>query len=68
MFRTITQHHMSSPEKTRMVEELSRRRGELNRGAPSISPKAFQEARRSIETGESTHEVDRPTSGKPLPR
>src|SRR4051794_7742863 len=37
MFRTITQHDMSDREKMRAIEELSRRRGELNRGGPSIS-------------------------------
>lgn len=59
IFRTITQQDMTAQEKTRAVEELSRRRGELNRGAPSISPAAFEEARKGIEAGESTHEVDR---------
>jgi hypothetical protein len=59
IFRTIGQYRMEEAEKTRTIEELSRRRAELNRGAPSISDKAFKEARESIEAGESTYEVDR---------
>lgn len=62
IFRTIEQVGMSEDERKRYIRDLSQRRSELNRGSPSISPSAFEEARKSIEAGESTHQVDRPDS------
>jgi hypothetical protein len=40
------------------LRELDQRRNDLNQGSPLISRKAFEAARRGIESGEGTHRVD----------
>lgn len=40
------------------LKELNQRRNDLNQGSPLIPRKAFETARRGIEEGEATHEVD----------
>ena len=40
------------------LEELDRRRNELNQGSPLIPRHAFETARRGIEAGEARHQID----------
>lgn len=40
------------------LKELNQRRNDLNQGSPLIPRKAFETARRGIEDGEATHQVD----------
>ncbi|MCU1329946.1 MAG: hypothetical protein JWN34_5316 [Bryobacterales bacterium] len=41
------------------LKELAQRRDDLNQGSPLIPRKAFEVARRGIEAGEASHEVDK---------
>lgn len=59
IFRTIEIYEgLKDAELTKKLKTLANRRNELNKNSPQIPFRAFSKAKKGIEQGEATHQVD----------
>lgn len=59
-FRNIELATLGPEDARNWLDELSKRRDNLNAASPQIPRKAFDLARKGIEEGEATHAIDKP--------